>query len=209
MRSRHPKLIFLDLGGVVFEINWKPTFHAVGITAPDRQNRILERMRDWPPHHEFESGRISPEIFFAELVQVIGLDPNTLHLENAWNQLVVRPLPGVERIFDLFSSHVPICALSNTNVTHYDYFMKTFPISNRFHRILTSFELKSRKPDAEIYQRACESMNVRPEDCVFFDDLKQNVTAAQNIGMQAFHTVNSTDTTLEHLHKLFETEPLC
>jgi putative hydrolase of the HAD superfamily len=149
---------------------------------------------------------MSPEMFFPELLKTIEISSPGVDIHHAWNQLVVGPLLGAEKIFDLFSQHAPICALSNTNITHYEYFMQTFPIAQRFYRLLTSFELNLRKPNPEIYLRACEVMNVAPEDCVFFDDLLVNVEAAKAAGMRAFHSVNSTQTTLDHLHRLFSAE---
>ncbi len=40
------------------------------------------------------------------------------------------------------------------------------------------------KPDARFFQLACERLNLRPEDCLFIDDIETNVQAAARLGMQ-------------------------
>ncbi|MGW0191703.1 HAD-IA family hydrolase, partial [Streptomyces sp. NPDC003362] len=40
-------------------------------------------------------------------------------------------------------------------------------------------------PDPRAFEAACASLEVRPENCLFIDDLAVNVEAAQVAGMQA------------------------
>ena len=41
------------------------------------------------------------------------------------------------------------------------------------------------KPQPEIYTLACERLGVEPGDCVFVDDLRENITGAEAVGMTA------------------------
>jgi putative hydrolase of the HAD superfamily len=52
-----------------------------------------------------------------------------------------------------------------------------------FDATLISGHIGLRKPDAAIYLLAAERLDVKPRDCVFVDDLKQNVEGAEAVGM--------------------------
>ncbi|SEB66733.1 putative hydrolase of the HAD superfamily [Streptomyces sp. 2131.1] len=52
-------------------------------------------------------------------------------------------------------------------------------------RIVYSHEIGIEKPDPRAFETVCASLEVRPEGCLFIDDLAVNVEAAQAAGMQA------------------------
>lgn len=57
------------------------------------------------------------------------------------------------------------------------------------------------KPDEEIYLLTARRMNLKPEECVFVDDLAVNVRGAARAGMVGVHH-RSTRSTLEELETL-------
>jgi putative hydrolase of the HAD superfamily len=59
-----------------------------------------------------------------------------------------------------------------------------------FDAVLESRVLGVRKPDPRFYELACERLGVRPEECVFLDDLGVNLKPARALGM---HTIKVTD----------------
>ena len=59
------------------------------------------------------------------------------------------------------------------------------------------------KPDPAIYRLAAERLGVKPEECVFVDDLLENVEAAESIGMKGIVFKDYTDF-LTNLNKIFE-----
>jgi epoxide hydrolase-like predicted phosphatase len=73
-----------------------------------------------------------------------------------------------------------------------------------FDDIVRSDQVGLRKPDPEIYLLTAERLHVSPRECVFVDDLLQNVEGARAVGMQAFVHRNATFT-LPKLEELFET----
>ncbi|MEU0690572.1 HAD family hydrolase [Streptomyces uncialis] len=52
-------------------------------------------------------------------------------------------------------------------------------------QIVYSHETGIEKPDPRAFEVACSGLNVRPEDCLFIDDLDINVEAARAVGMRA------------------------
>lgn len=180
------------------EINFRRTLESLGVHDHHLQKEIWSKVGEWSLHHEYERGKIDSKFFFESLKKHLNLK-NAEQLENSWNNLIVGPLPGAEKIFTQFKGKVPICALSNTNECHYNYQMAKFPILKEFDQFFTSFELGHRKPDAEIFLKAAEQMNVKPQNILFIDDLLPNIEAAKKLGLHSFQTINSPEKTIQIL----------
>jgi epoxide hydrolase-like predicted phosphatase len=54
-----------------------------------------------------------------------------------------------------------------------------------FDATVISGDVGLHKPQPEIYRLACERLDVRPEESVFVDDLRENVAGAEAVGMAA------------------------
>jgi len=71
-----------------------------------------------------------------------------------------------------------------------------------FDAVVISGEVGARKPEREIYLIAAERLDVEPQECVFVDDLLQNVEGARAVGMEAFVHRNA-QFTIPKLEELF------
>lgn len=58
-----------------------------------------------------------------------------------------------------------------------------------FDHVIESSKLGIRKPDPRIYELACETLGVSPEDCVYLDDLGINLKPAKMLGMTTIKVV--------------------
>ena len=54
-----------------------------------------------------------------------------------------------------------------------------------FDETVISGDVGLHKPQPEIYTMACKRLGVEPGDCVFVDDLRENITGAEAVGMTA------------------------
>jgi putative hydrolase of the HAD superfamily len=62
-----------------------------------------------------------------------------------------------------------------------------FPL---FDHIIQSAEAGVRKPDPRIYLMMCDALDVKPEACVYLDDLGVNCKPAATLGMTAIKVVS-------------------
>jgi HAD superfamily hydrolase (TIGR01509 family) len=70
-----------------------------------------------------------------------------------------------------------------------------------FEAIVISGDVGMHKPEPAIYMLGAERLGLRPEECVFVDDLRENCQGAEEVGMTAvLH--RGADNTLPMLEKL-------
>ncbi len=62
-----------------------------------------------------------------------------------------------------------------------------------FHHIIESSKVGLRKPDPRIYELACETMGVAPEEVVYLDDLGINLKPAAAMGMTTIKVIDATE----------------
>ena len=78
----------------------------------------------------------------------------------------------------------PQYLLSNTDPIHIPWCLDRFPLSSLLDGMILSYEIGAYKPDFRIYERGLEKFGLRPEECVFIDDLPANVEAAKACGLE-------------------------
>lgn len=59
-----------------------------------------------------------------------------------------------------------------------------FNIYHLFDLVVSSYNVKIKKPDPCIYKHTVEKLNILPEEAVFIDDLEENVKIAKEFGMK-------------------------
>jgi epoxide hydrolase-like predicted phosphatase len=75
-------------------------------------------------------------------------------------------------------------------------------LEGMFDEVVISGDVGLHKPQPEIYELAAERLGVGPEECVFVDDLRENVRGAEEVGMTAvLH--RDTAATVARLEELF------
>lgn len=73
--------------------------------------------------------------------------------------------------------------ISNTNEAHAAWLHANLPELQHFDDVILSNEVSLIKPDPRIYQLALERLGADASQCIFVDDLSENVEAAQRLGM--------------------------
>ena len=93
--------------------------------------------------------------------------------------------------------------LSNTNDMHIDFikanvsFYEDF--KNCFDQFYLSQEIHLRKPNKDIFDFVLENNNLKPEQCFFIDDTKENTDTAKSLGIKVWNI----DETREDIINLF------
>jgi putative hydrolase of the HAD superfamily len=74
--------------------------------------------------------------------------------------------------------------LSNFSKDSYATYIPKRDLFKEFDGMLFSFQVGYIKPENEIYELLLKRYALVPQECVFIDDMKENVTAAQELGLK-------------------------
>lgn len=90
--------------------------------------------------------------------------------------------------------------LSNWDAESFSLFKETYPeLCSLFDGLIISGSEHSTKPEKTIYQNTLKKYNLNPDDCFFFDDQKENISAARACGINAILYTHPSTLTLSQL----------
>ena len=100
--------------------------------------------------------------------------------------ICMHPLPGApDFIRKVKDSGKGLYVLSNAAPDFYDYFPRNYDMSI-FDGILVSSDHKMLKPDRKIYELLMYKYTLDPAECIFVDDLQENVDGAVKCGIYGY-----------------------
>ncbi len=140
----------------------------------------------------FETGRISSRQFYTAACQALDADVGYAEFFAMYNDVFTLNPPIIE-ILDRCKSFCRMVLLSNTDGERFGFIRQHFPEVFFFDAYVLSFEVGSCKPEPRIYEAALEKAQAVPQECVFIDDLPENISAAQALGIQTILFQEQTD----------------
>ena len=75
--------------------------------------------------------------------------------------------------------------LSNMQVHAWEYLNKTHPCFSLCTGVVVSCDTGLIKPDPKIYEYLTERFSLKADECIFIDDMAENVSAARACGWEA------------------------
>jgi len=195
------KNIIFDFGGVIINISHERlelAFKSLGIH--DFEN-LFNQASQSELFQQFEVGQITPREFRNGVRKLTGLNIQDDILDDTWNQIIgdypkqrIDLLKALKRRYKLF-------LLSNTNKIHYDYYINKFRVEfgydfqSLFHNAYWSFKMGKRKPDPDAYYEILNNEKLVSSETLFIDDSKQNIYAAESLGLKTIHLNNEMELT--------------
>jgi putative hydrolase of the HAD superfamily len=186
------RAVLFDMGGVLV------TSPFAGFAAYERAaglpEGLIRRINATDPDtnawSHFERGSIDRAAFLgrfeAEAARLGHSVDGSQVLAALGGSLIEEMLVAVDRVREVAKT-----ALLTNNLRPMDH---TSPIGAqlvpRFDVIVQSAVEGIRKPDPDFYRRACDRLEVEPDECVFLDDLGINCKPARAMGM---HTIKVLD----------------
>lgn len=181
------KAIIFDIGNVLFRIDYPAVVARWSELTGLSVEHINETFIYADEHKAFERGEISETDFAAFVSRSIGYVLSLEQFKSGWNALLKEIWPGLPQLMDQLSAHYQIVCLSNTNKTHVDAFERDYAeVIQRLDKKFYSHEIGAIKPQAEAFNKVLDYLQVKPEEAIFFDDLKENVEGAEALGVQGF-----------------------
>jgi len=185
---RHPAIIF-DFGNVVAHFDYREAAGKLGGPLGLTGEEFLDRVRTRgfsPLLQQYEAGRITAEAFSGGVADLAGLAIPHEEFAAAWSDVFTLNEPVARLVAGLKRAGYRLVLGSNTNDLHAAHFRRRFAETlAHFDRLVLSFEVGHIKPSRPFYLACAEAAGTSPGDCVFIDDLAENVEGARAAGLAA------------------------
>jgi putative hydrolase of the HAD superfamily len=149
----------------------------------------------------FDGGAVSPEGFRARVSEIAGVDVPYGEFYEIYNDIFTPNPPVIDVLARVKAAGHKVLLLSNTDPERFVFVRRRFPEILFFDGYVLSYELKLLKPDPAIYLAAARQAGSSPDECVFIDDMEENVKGAVAAGLSGIRYTQETDLAAE-LRKL-------
>ena len=192
VNNKYIKVIFFDIGGVLLHIHPEKMIKKIS-SITDIPFDIVKNSFPEEAHDAYERGQMPDYDWYQSCKNSLpvknGLTENEFWV--AWSMLLGNETEVVDILIKLKKSY-KIWLLSNTNSRHIKNDVQgNYVFPNLVDGAIYSYDVGYRKPEKKIYQLACEHAKVDPESCVLIDDLKDNITGANQVGLHGVHYKNT------------------
>ena len=176
------KNIVFDIGGVLADFRIKEFLIEKGFDGP-MIKRILKASVLGPYWGRFERGELTEE---ETLEGFASMDPEIAdELRTAFSSiegmLTMREY-AIHLVKALKDKGLGVYYLSNYSKKAYDECASSLAFMSYMDGGLVSFRAGRTKPDPEMYRMFLEENGLSAENCIFVDDMPENVKAAEALG---------------------------
>jgi putative hydrolase of the HAD superfamily len=190
VKIRKCSAIVFDLGMVLIPFDYSIAVNKLNQIEKNLGNRFIEFYNsNYHLHREFEKGLMTESEFLNKMLTIVDhkLDRETfckIYSEIfTLNEDVANLLPVLKKDYKLF-------LLSNTNSIHRKYGWQDCDFLKYFDELILSYEVKSLKPEEEIYRAVEKASGFSSAEHFFIDDVQEYVDAAKIIGWDAVQFVD-------------------
>ncbi len=178
------KIIIFDLGGVL--IDWDPRHLYRKIFSDTNE---LEYFLNEVCSLEWNSQMDVDKSFLDAIDDLIPKFPQYKEQIQAyfdrWEEMIAGVFPGtVEVLRELKDTGYPLAALSNWSSETFPLVKDQYEFLSWFNPLVISGTIGYKKPDPEPFQILLHSLKSDARDCIFIDDMNENVQEAQQQGFE-------------------------
>ncbi len=179
------RAVVFDFGNVICKFDLR-RFLDRALQYTDRS--ILDMMGDMPALSiasiRYESGLLNSDEYFHEISRIGNLRMPREEFVEAYSA-IFTPIPEVFMMIRSLKGSYKLGLLSNTNEWHFLNSIRTLDVFPLFDAVTLSYEVRAMKPAPAIYDDMLHKLSLAPRECVYIDDLGENVEAASRLGMHA------------------------
>lgn len=189
-RTPRPEIVVFDLGKVLVDFDYSIAGRRIA-AASNRSAAAVQTFLDHSPLLvRYETGLITRQEFFAEVQEYSGFRGGVAEFGEFFAD-IFSEMPEMTALHaELRAAGIPTYILSNTNDLAVEHIRRAFPFFNNFDGYILSFEVRSMKPAARIYEELEKLAGKRGGEILYLDDRQENIDAAIARGWQ---TILQTD----------------
>lgn len=141
----------------------------------------------------FDAGAVTPAGFRTRVLERVGADIPYAEFYGFYNDIFTLNPAAVDVLARVKAAGAKVLLLSNTDPERFGFVRRRFPEVGLFDDFILSYEIKLLKPDPAIYRAAARAAGCAPAECVFIDDMEENVRGAVAAGLAGIHYRPDTD----------------
>ena len=180
--------IILDMGNVLLEWNKDKILQGVSDTKKDylMLDKTIFQSGLW---ERLDLGTMTRQELVLKVVSMIGSTYQKKVEEVIWNWPsyidIYREVFPV--LSELKKKGHRIFVLSNTSKVFYDLLDEQLsPLKELLDGFVLSCDIKAIKPDLAMFKEILDKYQLDPTNCVFLDDIEDNIMAAEKLGIKAY-----------------------
>lgn len=184
------KNIIFDYGGVIFEIEHEKAARSFEEMGVPQVRHAFSHAAQGELFMDFETGKISPEIFRQEIRKMSERPLSDEQIDHAWNAMLLGVPEGNIPLLMELKGRYRTFLLSNNNAIHHAACERMLRercetgIEDCLEQAYFSHLIQLRKPDAGAYRYVLEKHDLDPAETIFIDDTPINIERAASLGMQ-------------------------
>lgn len=186
------------MGGVIFLQDTDEAFRRFAAQGIDT-DKYMGKFGQQGFFLDLEEGKIDKEEFRIRMSEAVGHPVTMEEAAYCWQGFYKdAPVERLRFLLELKDKY-HLGLLSNTNP-----FMMEFtdsprlsadhrPISDYFHSLFLSYEMKTCKPEEKIYRMALDNDGLLADETLFIDDSLKNIEGARKLGIHGLHVQTNSD----------------
>lgn len=195
------KNIVFDVGKVLVDFDWQGFMDTLDFSLEVYEKvanaTVLSEL--W---NEFDRSRMSDEeILEGFLDKAPDCEMEIMRFWNNMGNCIKQYDYATSWIQSLQKKGYRVYLLSNYSRRMYFQSIEELSFVEEVDGAIFSYEVQAIKPEPEIYEALLKKYNLNPTECVFLDDNRNNIIAANQLGMATihFHTKSQAEEELKSL----------
>ena len=180
-----PQAIVFDLGKVLVDFDYGITIRRLHAKSRISEAELRQLIDQSPLLYRFETGLLTAAEFFTAVRDATGYTGDFAEFCDCFSDI----FSPIDAMIDLHArlreQGLPTYIFSNTNELAVRHIYERYPFFRTFTRHVLSYEHKSMKPDARLYEVVEEYTGHRGADLLYLDDRAENIAAGHARGWQA------------------------
>lgn len=119
--------------------------------------------------------------------KLAAFDAGGVYFEGDYFTDDLEPRKGMNELISKLRQQMTVIMLTNQNKTVNQFLISEFKLDSVFDAVISSGDVKVRKPEPKIFEFILEKYGVMPSNVYFVDDQKPNVDSALRLGINAIH----------------------
>jgi len=182
------KWIIFDVGGTII---YPTLINPKGYKVHDQliSQKEIESLYYTEEYEQYMLGYLTHYDFIKKFLKDKKLNISVSEFDDLL-KTDITPIKGMKELIMNLAKTYKIALATNEGNLFCKYKIDGSKVRKYVSKIITSWELHIVKPSLPFFERTLDILDARPEECIFIDDVEDNVLAAKKLGTKTILFTN-------------------